>query len=644
MSPLRLSALGTVLLTTLVGCSSSGATDTTSEPHGGSGGSSNVSSGGHPSAGGSGNVSSSGSAGETISGGSAGSSGAPSGNAGACPPSWTVSPGCGASTSPSSAPPDFGDRVLILDPSMSKADVQSKLDKADQEMEDEQFGNNGYAYLFKPGNYGSDGDSLDVRVGFYTHVIGLGKSPDDVTITGAVRSKAFLDGGNATCNFWRTAENFAVVPGSDIDNGIDVWAVSQGTAIRRAHVKGSLQLHDNGWASGGFVVDTQADDTIDAGGQQQFLTRNTEFNKWTGSGWNIVYVGDVGAPKSSWPQPPRTTVDKTPILREKPFLYLDASGNYFVMVPQIKMASSGVSWSGDNAPPGSPISIDNFYIGKPTDTASTLNAALASGKHLILTPGDYKLDGPIQITNPNTVVLGIGFPVLTPTQGNTLISIADVDGVSVSGVLIEAGKQSSATLLQAGDTGSSADHSHNPSALFDVHCRIGGNIAGTAQICFTINSKNMLIDNTWLWRADHGAGADWNTNKSDSGIVVNGEDVTIYGLFSEHFQKFQTLWNANGGNVYFYQSELPYDPPSQSAWKNGSENGYPSYKVADTVTTHQAQGLGVYAFFQQSMNDANAIETPTGDGIQMHHMMTYGDGISHIINGQGDASGAYSDN
>ena len=526
---------------------------------------------------------------------------------------------------------------------MSKDDVQSKLDKADGEMEDEQFGNNGYAYLFKPGNYGTDGDSLDVRVGFYTHVIGLGQSPDDVTITGAVRSKAYLDNGNATCNFWRTVENVAVTPGGDIDNGIDVWGVSQGTAIRRTHIKGSIQLHDNGWASGGFVVDTKADATMDAGGQQQFLTRNTEFKKWTGSGWNIVYVGDIGAPASSWPSPARTTTEKTPIVREKPFLYVDASGNYLVMVPQLKMDSSGTSWSGSNAPPGSPISIDNFYIGKPSDTTSTLNAALASGKHLLLTPGDYKLDGPIQITKPNTVVLGIGFPVLTPTQGNTLISIADVDGVSVAGVLIEAAKQSSATLLQAGDTGSSADHSKNPSALFDVHCRIGGNIAGTAQVCFTINSRDMLIDNTWLWRADHGAGADWNTNKSDSGIIVNGENVTIYGLFSEHFQKFQTLWNANGGQVFFYQSELPYDPPSQSAWKNGDENGYPSYKVSDSVTTHQAQGLGVYAFFHQSMNDANAIETPTGDGIQMHHMMTYGDGISHIINGKGGQSEAYSD-
>ncbi|HEX3776538.1 MAG TPA: coagulation factor 5/8 type domain-containing protein [Polyangiaceae bacterium] len=577
--------------------------------------------------------------------GSAGASGAtPSSDA--CPPSWTTSPGCGAGSNPAGPAPDFGPRVLIFDPSMSTADVQSKLSQANQQMDGDQFDDNGYAYLFKPGNYGTADDNLDVRVGFYTHVIGLGESPDDVTITGAVRSKAFLGGGNATCNFWRTAENFAVVPGSNIDGGIDVWAVSQGTAIRRAHVKGSIQLHDNGWASGGFVVDSKIDQTIDSGPQQQFFTRNSDLHNWTGGGWNMVFAGDTEAPKSSWPQPPRTVSDTTPVLREKPFLYVDASGNYLVMVPQLKMNSSGPSWT-DNMPPGSPISIDNFYIAKPdTDSASSLNAALASGKHLLLTPGDYKLDSALQITKPTTVVLGIGFPTLTPTQGNTLISLADVDGISVAGILIEAAKTSSATLLQAGDMGSTADHSQNPSALFDVHCRIGGHIAGTASICFTINSNNVLIDNTWLWRADHGAGADWNTNKSDSGIVVNGNNVTIYGLFAEHFQKYQTLWNGNGGSVFFYQSELPYDPPNQAAWMEApNQNGYASYKVADSVTTHQAQGLGVYSFFHSPVHAANAIETPTASGIVMHHMMTYGSGtglIDNIINGTGGPAQAYS--
>jgi hypothetical protein len=642
----RLTALGTLLFATVLGCSSHTSTGPGASATGGStsaAGTGSVSGGASNAMGGASTLPATVSAGA---GGSAGSTA--STNPNACPPSWITTAQCGAGSTPPGPAPDFGSRVLILDPSMSTADVQSKVSAANKEMDGEQFGNNGYAYLFKPGKYGTADDNLDVRVGFYTHVIGLGQSPDDVTITGAVRSKAFLGGGNATCNFWRTVESLAVVPGQSIDGGTDIWAVSQGTSMRRTHIMGSINLSDNGWASGGFIADSKIDDTIDSGPQQQFLTRNDDLHNWQGHNWNMVFVGDGQAPQDSWPNPPMTVVDKTPTVREKPFLYVDASGNYLVMVPQLKADSSGSSWA-DGTPPGSPISIDNFYIAKPdTDTVTTINAALDSGKHLILTPGDYKVDSPIKITKPNTVVLGLGLPVLTPTAGNTVLEIADVDGVSVGGVLIEAAKMSSMTLLQAGDMGSTADHSKNPTVLYDVHCRIGGNIDGTASVCFTINSNNLIIDNTWLWRADHGAGAGWNDNKSDSGLVVNGTGVTVYGLFAEHFQKYQTLWNGDGGSVYFYQSELPYDPPNQGAWMEApGTNGYPSYKVADTVTTHQATGIGIYSFFQNgSVYDANAIETPTAAGVVMHHMMTYSSGtggINHIINGKFGAADAYSD-
>jgi hypothetical protein len=534
--------------------------------------------------------------------------------------------------------------VLIFDPSITT--IQSQLDMVNGKMEGDQFDNNGYAYLFKPGNY-----NLDVKVGFYTHVIGLGQSPEDVVITGAVRSKADWFGGNGTCNFWRTAENFAVIPTAAIDNGTDVWAVSQGTSLRRAHVKGSIILDDGGETSGGFIADTTIDTQINSGSQQQFLTRNDDLGSWKGGNWNMVFVGDGQTPAPSWPRPPLTVIATTPLVREKPFLYIDSGGNYLVMVPGLKATSSGSSWA-SGLPPGYPMSIDRFYVAKPeTDTAATMNAALAQGRHLLLTPGDYMLDSPIQVISPNTVVLGIGLPVLTPTGGNSLLTVADVDGVSIAGLLIEAGPNTTPTLLQVGDSGSSADHSKNPTQIFDVNCRIGGNIVGTASSCFTINSNNVIIDNSWLWRADHGAGANWNTNKSDSGIIVNGNDVTAYGLFVEHHQKYQTMWNGNGGSVYFYQSEMPYDPPSQSAWMSGSgppEDGYPSYKVADTVTSHHGFGIGVYSFFQNgSVFATNAIETPISPTIVLTHLMTFGSGtggIDNIINGTGGPATAYSAN
>jgi hypothetical protein len=284
--------------------------------------------------------------------------------------------------------------------------------------------------------------------------------------------------------------------------------------------------------------------------------------------------------------------------------------------------------------------IGSFYIATPTDTAATINAALSSGKNLLLTPGIYKLEASIQVNKPGTVVMGLGLPSLLPTQGTAAVSVADVDGVTLSGFLLDAGPTSTATLLEVGPTGSSKDHSAAPSALFDIHCRVGGAEPGTAASCVTVNSNNVLTDNTWYWRADHGNGVGWTSNKSNSGLIVNGNNVSAYGLFVEHHQQFQTLWNGNGGATYFYQSELPYDPPNQAAWmETATQNGWASYKVADAVTTHTAEGLGVYSVFNNpgSVSEFNAIEAPTAAGVAMHHMVTVAirGTITHIINGTG---------
>ena len=553
-----------------------------------------------------------------------------------CAPSWTVTAACGGV--PSGATPDFGPNVIVLDPSTPAATLQGQLDTIYSQQDSAQFGTDRYAYFFKPGKY-----ALDVKVGFYVQALGLGQGPDDVVVTGAVRAKAdWLGNNNATCNFWRGAENLSIVPGNGIDGNVDVWAVSQGTHLRRVHVKGDIHLDDGGWSSGGFIADSLVDGQIVSGSQQQFLTRNDD-QTWAGSNWNMVFVGDGTPPAGTWPSPPYTTTKATPVIREKPFLYLDDAGDYLVMVPALKKASVGHSWA-SGAPPGSPLSIDQFYLAKPgMDTAATMNAALAGGKHLILTPGSYHLESSLQITRAGTIVMGLGFATLIPDSGTPVLSIADVDAVTLSGLLLEAGPTSSPTLLELGGPGSTADHSAAPTAVFDVHCRIGGADVGTASSCVTVNSRDVLIDNTWLWRADHGAGAAWTVNKSNNGLIVNGDDVTVYGLFVEHFQQYQTLWNGNGGAVYFYQSEMPYDPPNQGVWQEApGVDGYPSYKVADTVTTHTAEGLGVYSVFDNDVTAANGIETPTATGVALHHMVTVSlaaGSITHIVNGTGATVG-----
>ncbi|WP_244208909.1 discoidin domain-containing protein [Paenibacillus ferrarius] len=544
---------------------------------------------------------------------------------------------------------NLGPNVYIVDPSMSTASIQSTADTIFASQETNQFGNQRYALLFKPGTY----NNLNIKVGFYTHVAGLGQNPGDVNINGGVNANAKWMNANATLNFWRSIENFTVTPSigsAQIPSGAMQWAVSQAAPMRRVHVKGSMYLFDfdpswnAGWGSGGYMADSQVDSFILPASQQQWFNRNNQYSEWKNGVWNMVFVGDATPPAGTFPTKPYTVVDQTPVMREKPYLYIDNTGQYNVFVPDLQTNTKGVSWA--SAPtPGQAISLNQFYIADPaTSNAASINAALSQGKNLLFTPGIYHLNDTIRVTNPNTVVLGLGFATLVPDNGQVALSIADVDGVKVAGLLFEAGSVNSPSLMEVGPTGSSQDHSANPTSLYDLFFGIGGFAPGSADVALKINSNHVIGDDFWIWRADHGAGAGWTTNASKNGLIVNGNNVTMYGLFNEHHEQYQTLWNGNGGRVYFYQSEIPYDVPSQSAWmsKNGTVNGYASYKVADSVTSHEAWGLGVYSFFRDAAAKLESgIEVPNVPGVKIHHMTSVwlsgmaGSEITHVINNLG---------
>lgn len=255
----------------------------------------------------------------------------------------------------------------------------------------------------------------------------------------------------------------------------------------------------------------------------------------------------------------------------------------------------------------------------------------------------YHLNAPINITRPDTVVLGLGLATLMPDNGVTAITTADVDGIDIAGLIVSAGTTNSSSLVQIGPAGSSASHASDPTTLQDVFFRVGGDVAGKATQSLVVNSANTIGSDLWIWRADHGNGGTvgWNTNTAANGLVVNGNNVTMYGLAVEHYQQYQTLWKGNGGRTYFYQSEMPYDVPNNASWTpGGGENGYPSYKVADSVTSHQAWGLGVYCYMSTnpSVVADRAIEVP-GSGSSFHDMVTVSLGgsgtISHVINNSG---------
>ncbi|MEU4078955.1 RICIN domain-containing protein [Streptomyces venezuelae] len=540
---------------------------------------------------------------------------------------------------PVSTPPgdvDLGPNVVVLDPSMPSATVQSRLNTIFQRQETNQFGSERYAVLFKPGTYAND-----VNVGFYTQVLGLGQSPDAVTINGAVHVEAdWFPPQNATQNFWRGAENLSVTP----TGGTDRWAVSQASSYRRMHVRGNLELSDGGWSSGGFMADTRIDGQVRSGTQQQWLTRNSQLGSWTGSNWNMVFVGSQGVPGTSFPNPPHTTVDRTPVVREKPFLTVDASGAYQVFVPATRADSTGTTWAAGGAPAGTALGMDRFHVVRPGATAAEINAALGAGKDLLVTPGVYHLNQTLRVTRPDTVILGLGLATFVPDNGITAMTVADVDGVKIAGVLFDAGTVNSPTLLEIGPTGSAASHAANPTSLHDVYFRVGGAAVGKATTSLVVNSDHVIGDHMWIWRADHGSGVGWTTNTADTGLVVNGDDVTMYGLFVEHYQKHQTVWNGNRGRTFFYQNEMPYDPPNQAAWMNGSTQGYAAYKVADSVTSHQAYGLGSYCYFNVNpgVTAEHAIEAPNRPDVRFRSMVTVSLGgtgtIRHVVNDRGGPS------
>lgn len=530
----------------------------------------------------------------------------------------------------------FGERVLVFDEEMDCDSMQEVLDWVHKQQAGKEFTDQRYALLFKPGNY-----NLKVTVDYYVQALGLGRTPDHVVIKGAVQSNWSRSDNHVTTQFWRGAENFKVY--SDTLEKWMLWAVSQAAPMRRMHIVGDINFDKGGWASGGVLANSIITGRAGLTSGQQWFTRNSEIGYWEGGNWNRVFVGVRGAPEAKWPEKPITVINSAPVIRDKPFLYVDDGGEFAVFVPDVTYESSGVSWkNGDEK--GTSIPINDFYIAEPEDDAAAINAALESGNHLLFTPGIYELDEAIRIEKPNTVVLGLGLPTLIPSTGSSAIETADADGIILAGFMVDAGLEASNVLVQIGEPDSDADHSENPISLHDLYCRIGGFIEGTATTCLEINSNHVIGDHFWLWRADHGRGANWDINRSDHGLIVNGDNVTIYGLFNEHFQHYQTLWNGESGRTYFYQSEIPYEPPSNEIWNDEGKPGYASYKVADEVEEHQAWGLGIYSFFRgeettkNNVRLENAMEVPDKPGIRVVHISTFAGrvgGINHVINGTG---------
>ena len=556
-----------------------------------------------------------------------------------------------APASATSDTPDFGPNVRIFDPSTPTATIQAALDAAfDSQLlsPTAQFGPQRFAFLFKPGHY-----DVTARLGYYTAVQGLGRDPDDVRIEGNVVADSGWnpnDRDNALINFWRSVETLAVAPAG----GTTTWAVSQAAPMRRVHILGKLRVspsndgNGKGYSSGGYLADSRVDGAVATGGQQQWYTRDSNVGGWSGGGWNTVFSGVVGAPATSFPTPPVTTLATTPRSREKPWLYVDGDGKYRVFVPALRTDASGASWRAGAPTPGTSIPLRRFHVARPGDSAETINAALAAGLHLLFTPGIYPLERTLHVTHADTVVLGLGFATLQPRDGILPMAVDDVDGVRIAGLLFDAGTTNSESLLRIGAGASTRRHVADPTTVQDVFFRIGGAVAGKATASLVVDSNDAIIDHVWAWRADHGSvRPGWTINPADTGLVVNGAHVLATGLFVEHYRQHQVVWNGEDGRTIFFQNEMPYDVPDQAQWTSGHGEGWAAYKVGAIVKRHEAWGLGSYCFFNidgrnTHVNAARAFEVPEAPGVRLHDVVTVslgGNGsIAHVVNESGGAT------
>ena len=540
-----------------------------------------------------------------------------------------------------------------------------------------------FALLFDPGSY-----DVDVKLNYYTQLLGLGSSPEQVNLTNIVVDSLCFAGNIQSClslgalnNFWRGVENVTFNPrtcrippdGKEFKNDkCIIWNVSQASPMRQVIVNGDLMLNlagcfnhqgqcngpkgsggdkpcpgeynkdfscGAGYASGGFLAKTKVLGSIHSIAQQQWFTRNSSFDKWIGGVWNMVFLNNTGEVPTTSPANPQYVNLQDPkdwsifaitdehnnelVMHEKPYL-VDENHQLKVLIP-------GTARS---------YPLETLVVmNKNNQDVSKINAELSQKNGLVIEPGRYQLSSAIHVP-AGKFVLGLGMAELQCIAGNSCLEVSGSHAI-VAGVMLAAGYQQSETLLNVSRQLGNANSNEQSTYLFDIFCRVGESSTvrqgsgPTTKNCVTINADYVVGDNLWLWRADHDLASGQSSNPVDNlvkwdqdvtqhGLVVNGDNVTMLGLFSEHHQASNVLWNGNEGKTYFYQSELAYDAPKDWQCADlpiGMMVGCPSYTVGENVTSHTGYGLSAYTYFQQDVMISTGFLAPLNDRILLKHLV-----------------------
>ena len=502
-----------------------------------------------------------------------------------------------------------------------------------------------------------------------------------------------------------------------------LWAASQAAAIRRIHVTGDLYLHDHdAYASGGHLANAQVDGTIFMGGQQQYLVRNVEIGtNATGGAWSMVYVGCTGNVPEAETKTSNgrvvTVVDKPRVRIEKPYIVMrngvtEKEDQFELRVPQVNYWNDS-SYTTDPTLDGNNEEIihdfTNIRVVRDSEPLLRIQQALDDGKDVILCPGIYILQESIKIRKPNQILFGLGMATLiAPANGTPCIVVAyNTPGVRLAGLMLEATKidcgactqsgevvKESSALLVWGDIKRNvetvdAENRKNPGAMFDIYIRVGGAFptkngnADRTKVSVNnmmyIHSDFVIGDNLWLWRADHAElGSNercnypsispifWQTESDEyrvqNGLVVTGNDVTIFGLAVEHTKSHQTIWSGERGAVYFYQCELPYDTitekdgthencqnmmdafiESSDASNHGTTIDIRGFHIKPNVEEHTLYAPGIYSNFRnEEMYTTTGIVHPNHPLVKVINPFTIKldnlGGIKSVINGKGNST------
>jgi hypothetical protein len=590
-------------------------------------------------------------------------------------------------TTPTNAAPvasPFGPNVTIFDPSMSVSSINAALSAAPPAGGKRQF-------YFLPGTYGdptvtpataTTSNVIQAQVASGTAVAGLGTGPCDVVINGALS----INNGSLAIRPSQMS-NLTINPiQAGVPAGGMLWYTSQTATLRRVNILGNLYVSTvnqtpggcqnpcdpvaqgfqiniiPGVANGFVIANSVVTGTVingdglnrpnveGNGGNSDIYFQQDDIGGYTGFGSDMVFNGTLGAPSddfgpgsiSPYAAPGHiTNVTRAPVIREEPWVYWDGTA-FQVFRPSAQFDVRGPNWS-TQASQGDVLPLSSFYLATAgTDTAATLNAALASGKDLILGPGTYVLDAPLTVALPNKVVLGLGDPILRADNTSTLVVKDSAPGsvlakFNANGRAFDASDVGQVPFAEnqivIGDTPHGAGSRENPTTLSDVNSVSGSRNLYLLNQDYTILNQGQIQSNNNS--GDGYTTTNWtNAASSETGAIVNGDHTTWQGLWLEHFKKTQITWNGEYGDVTFLQNErpltVPYDNPGEigqqpHVWKMSADfDGYPVLAITPTVDHFSLHGFQSWSRLGNGCycNVTSVITTRVKPDVKLHALFT----------------------